>query len=279
MTDTANPAVAMWASVAPRWAEHADYVDARGATITARMLELATVAPGQRVLELACGPGSVGLAAAERVGPSGEVVLSDGATEMVAVAAARSEALGLANVRHRVLDLDAIDEPDAGYDVVLCREGLMFAADHARAAAEIHRVLRPGGRAAIAVWGPRADNPWLGLVLDTVSDQVGIPIPPPGLHGPFALESREKLDTILRGAGFADVAIGELPTPVRAGSFDEWWTRTLALAGPLAGIVSGLPEETRAAITERLRADVRPYETSDAIELPGLTLLAIAHRR
>jgi ubiquinone/menaquinone biosynthesis C-methylase UbiE len=95
------------------------------------------------------------------VAPGGEVVLSDVAAEMTAIAAARAEARGLGNVRTRQLDLERIDEPDGSYDVVLCREGLMLVPDPARAAGEIRRVLRPGGRAALAVWGPRERNPWL----------------------------------------------------------------------------------------------------------------------
>ena len=136
----------MWAAVAPSWGEHAAYVDARGAEVVARMFELAAPAPGERVLELACGPGGLGLAAAPLVLPGGEVVLSDVAEEMTAIAGARARALGLENVSTTVLDLEAIDQPDASYDVVLCREGLMFAVDPVRAAREIARVLRPGGR-------------------------------------------------------------------------------------------------------------------------------------
>jgi SAM-dependent methyltransferase len=124
----------MWAAVAPAWAEHAAYADARGAEVGERMLELTAPQPRERVLELACGPGGLGLAAAARIVPGGEAVLSDVATEMTAIAAARAVAAGLANVSTRDLDLESIDEPDGSYDVVLCREGLMFATDPARAA-------------------------------------------------------------------------------------------------------------------------------------------------
>ena len=82
----------MWAAVAPGWAEHADYADARGAEIGEAMLDLVTPEPGERVLELACGPGGLGLAAAERVGPRGEVVLSDVAVGMTEIAAERASA-------------------------------------------------------------------------------------------------------------------------------------------------------------------------------------------
>ena len=177
----------MWGSVAGSWAEHAAFVDERGMAITTRMLELAAPGPGDRVLELACGPGGTGLAAAGRVEPGGTVVLSDVAPEMTAVAEARARELGLENVSTRELDLESIDEPDDSHDVVLCREGLMLVPERDRAAAEIARVLSPGGRFAIAVWGPRERNPWLGHLFDAVSAQVGAPIPPPGRPGPFSL--------------------------------------------------------------------------------------------
>src|SRR5689334_20599916 len=86
---------AMWANVAPQWAARAEEVDARATPITERMLTMAGPRPGQRVLELACGPGGAGLAAAERVGPTGEVVVSDVAAEMVAIATERAAARGL----------------------------------------------------------------------------------------------------------------------------------------------------------------------------------------
>ena len=212
----------MWGAVAGGWARHADDADARGAQSAERMLELAQVGPGDRVLELACGPGGLGLAAAERVGPGGEVVLSDVAEEMTAIAAARAAGLDLGNVAARRLDLERIDEPDASYDVVLCREGLMFALEPGRAVAEIHRVLRPGGRVAVAVWAARERNPWLGLLMEAVSAQVGTPVPPPGIPGPFALGDAEELRRLLDGVRLADVHVEALPVPLRTASFDEW---------------------------------------------------------
>jgi SAM-dependent methyltransferase len=268
----------MWAGVAGSWEEHAAYVDARGAEITERMLELSAPQPGERVLELACGPGSVGIAAAPRVAPGGEVVLSDVVAEMTSIARARADALGLGNVSTRELDLERIEQPDGSYDVVLCREGIMLVPDPARAAREIGRVLRPGGRVALAVWGPREDNPWLGVVFDAVSAQTGRPVPPPGIPGPFSLDDPDKLAALLFDAGFSDVAVSELPTPLRAGSFEEWWTRTAALAGPLANLLAALPDRAATALRARVGEAISEYETPAGLEFPGVTLLAAARR-
>ena len=200
------------------------------------------------------------------------------AAEMTAIAAARAAALGLGNVRTCELDIERIDQPDGSYDVVLCREGLMFATDHASAAREIGRVLHPGGRVAIAVWGPRERNPWLGLVFEAVGAQIGAPVPPPGVPTPFGLGDPGTLDAVLTAAGFSDIRINELPTPLRAGSFEEWWARTSSLAGPLTKILAGLPEEARQALQARLREAVAAYTTADGVEIPGVTLIASARR-
>jgi ubiquinone/menaquinone biosynthesis C-methylase UbiE len=268
----------MWESVAGSWDEHQGFVDARSAAITEQLLQLASPAPGERVLELACGAGGVGIAAAQRVGETGEVVLSDVAPAMVAIAAARGAELGLRNVRARVLDLEEIDEPDAVYDVAVCREGLMFVVDPARAARELRRVLRPGGRVAIAVWGPRERNPWLGVHFDAVSAELGAPVPPPGVPGPFSLDDAGRLEALLAGAGFSAVDVQEVSTPYRAASVDEWWNRTTALAGPLAQRLATLPEPAAQALRERARQAIGGYATPTGLEIPGVSLVAAATR-
>src|SRR5215216_894752 len=263
----------LWASVAPNWGEQADFVDRRGAGMTARLLDRAALQPGERVLELACGPGGLGLAAAERVAPGGEVVLSDVAPEMTEIAATRAGQLGLDNVSTRELDIEEIAEPDASYDAVLCREGLMFTLEPARAVAEIHRVLRPEGRFALAVWGPRERNPWLGIVLDAVGAQLGAPVPPPGIPGPFALGDPAQLRDLI-GA-----EVDEVSVPLHADSFDAWWSRTTALAGPLSKMLAVQPPEALEAIRARAQESARVYETDDGLHFPGVSLLASGRGR
>jgi len=268
----------MWAAVAGSWGDQAAYLDARGAVVGERMLELSRPQPGERVLELACGPGGLGLAAARRVAPGGQVVLSDVVAEMTSIAATRAAALGLGNVTTCELDLERIDQPDGSYDVVLCREGLMLVPDPARAAREIWRVLRPGGRAALAVWGPRDRNPWLGAMFDAVSAQVGAPVPPPGIPGPFSLHDAGRLAGLLGEAGLSDVSVKEVSVPLRAASFEDWWSRGSTLAGPLARRLASLPPDAVEAIRAHARAAVSVYEAAGGLEIPGVALLAGGRR-
>jgi SAM-dependent methyltransferase len=284
MTDTTirqgeglrNQLHGMWSAVAPGWAAHADFIDDRGVDVTDAMLFITAPQPGERVLELACGPGGPGFAAAPLVAPWGAVVVSDVSAEMTAIAAARARERGLGSVSCRVLDLEAIDEPDASFDVVLCREGLMLVADPARAAAEIRRVLSPGGRVALSVWGPRERNPWLGVVFDVVSAQLGMPVPPPGLPHPFSLHDSGRLAALLCDAGLSGVTVTQLPTPYRAASVDEWWERTKALAGPLSAMLAALPDAEARMLRDRAAAAIAPYSGPAGLVIPGVCLIATA---
>ena len=126
----------------------------------------------------------------------------------------------------------------------------------------------------MSVWGPRERNPWLAVVFDVVTAQLGAPVPPPGLPHPFSLDDAGRLEAILTEAGLADVDVEELETPYRAASVDEWWERTSALAGPLARRLGALPEAAARALRARAADAARPYETGDGVEFPGVCLVA-----
>jgi ubiquinone/menaquinone biosynthesis C-methylase UbiE len=268
----------MWAGVADRWRAHADQVDARGADLTRSMLGKAQLRRGDRVLELACGPGGAGLAAAEHVGPDGVVVLSDAVEEMADIAGQRAAARGLTNVRTATRDLEQIDEPDGAFDVVLCREGMMFAVDPRSSAREIRRVLRPGGRLVAAVWGPKVDNPWLTVIFEAVSAVIGLTVPPPGMPGPFALADAARLAGVVEDGGLEGVEIEAISVPLRMPTFEAWWSRTTAIAGPVAAIIAHLDAATASALEDHVRSAVQQYVTPDGLDFPGSALVVSARR-
>ncbi len=267
----------LWAALAPQWAAHAE-VDAMGVQITERLIELAAPRPGAEILELACGAGGLGLALAPLVAPGGQVVLSDVAPGMVSAAEARARARGLLGVSTRVLDMEQIECADASLDAVVCREGLMFAVHPATACHEIQRVLRPGGRLAAAVWGAREDNPWLGLLVAEVEREVGHPVPPPGMPGPFALGDSNRLAELLVGTGLTDVSVTPLDLTVNEGDFATFWAMRTALAGPLALLLARMEPDALQRLRDRTRAALQPYHTKDGIVLPRRCLIASARK-
>jgi SAM-dependent methyltransferase len=265
----------LWESVATNWIERADYLEDRGASVTKTLLERAAITQSDRVLALADGAGGMALAAAPL---AREVVSSDVVAPLVAAAQQRAAEHGYRNMTAQVIDIEDIDAPDATFDAVVSREGLMFAVDPQRAFDEVARVLRPGGRMAAAVWGEPDANPWLAIVLRAVSDTVGHEVPPPGMPGPFALSDESQLIALTERAGLTGVVVDRVDVPFVAPSFEAWWDHTRALAGPVANIVNGLDADRAAALDEHLRAGVAPYLTSDGIELPGLSLVVSARK-
>ncbi len=268
----------MWDLVADGWERNAAFVESQLGAATGTLLDLARVQDGDAVLDLACGAGAAGIAAAARVGTGGRVVLADAAAEMVAVAARRTAEMPQA--RALVGDLAAIDAPPSTFDAVLCRHGLMFAADPQAAIREAVRVLRGGGRYAVMTWAARDANPWLGLAFDAVGAQFGVPFPPPGVPGPFAHPDPEALGALLAGGGLEDVEVRALTTPMWAASPADWWARVPALAGPLAVGLAAMEPGVRDEIGARAMAacSAAARTAGDGIELDGAVLVAAGRR-
>lgn len=271
----------MWGSVAPSWSEHADQVEQRSEVVTRLMIDAVVPAPGDEVLELACGAGGLGLTIADQITRGGRVILSDVAPAMVRIASARALRHDRADaplVSAQVIDLEQIDLPDASFDIVVCREGLMFALDPARAASEIARVLRPDGRVAVAVWGPRSRNPWLGVIADAVQEHTGSPVPPPGVPGPFSLSAAGVLERTLAGAGLEQVRVEEVDVPTYDASFEDYWELRTDLAGPLKRLLAAMPAKDLDTIRETVRARLSRYHAPDGLRIPGLANVGSARR-
>jgi SAM-dependent methyltransferase len=268
----------MWNGAATGWERNADAVDAHLGAATETLLDAAEVREGSAVLDVAAGPGGAGLAAVARAGPSGNAVLADVAPAMVEAAVRRSD--GMANVRAIVCDELAIDAADGTFDAVVCRHGLMFVAEPADAVREAGRVLRPGGRYAAMTWDARAANPWLGLVLDAVGEQFGVPFPPPGMPGPFSLDEPDGLARALADGGLEDVDVVRVAAPMTLPSLEAWWARVPELAGPLALALAGMEPDVRDAIRARAIAAARASARSDgdSIHLDGSVLIGSGRR-
>ena len=275
MSDTTTVAQD-WTDVAEAWDAHVDEVDDHSAAATAALLDRVAVQPGDRVLELAAGPGTLGATWSQLVGPGGSVLLSDIAPGMVDVARRRNRSVPTVSVE--VLDASAIDRPDASFDVVVSRMGLMFTPDPATAFREICRVLRPGGRLGALTWGGIAHNPWLTCVgMAAMANGLGSG-PPIGPGGIFSLGDPDELEALVRDAGFLDVETAEITITFRAADIDEHIRRVSSLAGPLAGILRRASEEQRTAVRHTATELAAPFLTDDGLAMPGRALLVSGTR-
>jgi SAM-dependent methyltransferase len=182
----------------------------------------------------------------------------------------------LSNVEFQVLNAEWIDLPLASVDAVLCRWGYMLMADPATALGETRRVLRPGGRASLAVWDSVEHNPW-ALLPGAELIERGLSTPQPGVPGPFALGSAEAVAGLLEEAGFAEVRVESLELTRSHASFDELWDSTLDLSRVFHDAVLARPAAEVEEIRSSLERRFRPYTTHEGtLEIPGRTLLASA---
>jgi SAM-dependent methyltransferase len=242
------------------------------------MLEGAGLEPGERLLELACGAGRVGLDAAPLVGPEGSVLCTDFSAEMVEAVNRRVETLGLENVGTDVLDAQDLPLDSDSFDVVLCRFGYMLMPDPLAALVESHRVLRPGGRLVLAVWGPAEENPWLTTILEVVRDQLGAPPPEPGMPGPFALGDAQRLEELLEEACLENIEVVRLDAEQPYDSPQAWWQHTLDVSGPLAALLGAMQAADVEAAKERAIAAAAGYAREGEVVFPAKILAARAMR-
>ena len=276
MSDTSQVA-RDWSAVARAWDAHVEDVDDHSVAATAALFDRVAVQLGDRVLELAAGPGSLGAAWSQLVGPTGTVVLSDLAPGMVEVARRRNAAL--ANVDVAVLDASAIDRADASFDVVAARMGLMFTPDPSIAFAEIHRVLAPGGRLGALTWAGIEHNPWMTCVgMAAMMNGLVSGGPPVGPGSIFSLGDTGELEALVKGAGFVDVTVEEIALTFRADDIDTHVTRVSSLAGPLATILQGASADKQAAVRRTAAVLAAQYVGDGGLEIPGRALLVCGRR-
>jgi ubiquinone/menaquinone biosynthesis C-methylase UbiE len=272
--------LAGWEEAAPGWVRRQELLRELAAPVSHWMLDAIAPQPGQRVLELAAGLGETAMLAAELVAPMGGVVVSDQAEAMLAGARARAAALGLGNVELQVLNAEWIDLPVASVDAVLCRWGYMLMADPAAALGETRRVLRPGGRVALAVWDTLAHNPWALLPAQELGARGLAPRPDPDaepLPGPFALSEQGRVAELLAQAGFGEIHVEALELTRRHPGFEDLWESTLDLSRNFHDTVLSRPraeiDQIKASLAERFA----PYEAGDGgLAIPGRTLVASA---
>jgi SAM-dependent methyltransferase len=198
---------------------------------------------------------------------------------MLAAARRRAEELGVENVEFRELDGDALALPDGSVDGVLCRFGVMLMPDSARALAEIARVLRPTGRAALAVWAERERNDWVTVTSRAALELGLMERPDPLAPGPFRLADVTELRQLVEEAGLRVEVLEDVVVDWRAGSLDEWWATVEDMSPSLGALLASATPDEQAALRAGAEARLAGYLAADGtLAVPGLARALLAVR-
>jgi len=268
---------ARWGAVASAWARHRQEFQRAAMAVSEWLVDAIDPQPGQTVLELAAGPGDTGLLAAKRVAPDGRAVITDGADAMVEVARARAAELGIENVELRPMEAEWIDLPAASVDGVLCRWGYMLLADPEAALRETRRVLRPGGRVALAAWDAREHNPWFTVGQDVLVAHDVAPGPSPGVPDGFSFARPGRIEELLGDAGFSEVLVDAVEFAFEPPDLDTWWSQLTETSGRAAEGIAALSPAQHYELRDAFDAAYEPFVQEDgSLRLPARTLVAAA---
>jgi ubiquinone/menaquinone biosynthesis C-methylase UbiE len=281
--ESANAAMRRyWNEVAgPRWVGRAEVQEARNIEVAELILREARPQPGERVLDIGCGPGATAFPLAAAVGPSGHVTGVDIAEPMLDLLRRRIAERSVANITPLLADAQTYAFPPASFDLLVSRFGVMFFADPYAAFRNLIGALKPGGRLVMAVWAPIAENLHWKIPLDIAIGRLGPPAPAdPRAPGPLALSDTDYFREILDRAGFAETTV----TPTRfqvIGKSPKDEAELAARMGPPLRLLEEkqADETTRRTLTGEFEAAFDAHAAPNGeLRLPGTVLLAKARR-
>lgn len=263
--------------LAPTWASRREQIEAVSTPCREAMLRDLDAQPGDTVLELAAGTGDTGFDAAERVGEEGRLISSDFSPAMLDEARKRGAERGVENVEYEVIDAVKIELEDDSVDGVLCRFGYMLMSDTEAALAETRRVLRPGGKVALAVWAAPEKNPFFMIPAISLIQRGHMPPPePPPAPGLFSMADPERVKALLRDAGFDEARVEEVPLTFPVTNAREYMEFIADAAGPLAMALRGLTEDQHAEVQGDVEDSLGQFAAGGGgYRLPGLALCAV----
>jgi SAM-dependent methyltransferase len=278
MTDYRAESRVRWASTASGWEADGEAMRRATMPVSSWLVEAIAPQPGHTVLELAAGLGETGFLAAELIEPGGELITSDFVPEMLSAAQRRAEELRLRNVRFRQVDAELnMDFPAGSIDGVLCRWGYMLLADPESALRETRRVLRPGGRVALAAWTGPDENRWSADPVRALVERGLIERADPDAPGQFAWAREGVIAEHLENAGFVEHEVEQVNFVNAYGSVADWFEAQTRLSMRVGDVARSLDDATLASVLAELAERAAEFTREDgSLFIPARTWVAAA---
>ena len=268
-----------WEEYAGGWNAWAPLLETWLGEATQRMLDLAGVDSGSRVLDVAAGAGGQSIAAGQRVGSDGSVVATDLSPTILEHAVDAAKAAGLDNVTSRELDGEQLhDLPGESFDAAISRVGLIYFPDRHQALTGIHHALRDGGRFATVTYSTAATNGFFSLPVSIIRERAQLPAPAPGQPGPFSLADPEVVERELIQAGFHDVVVDVIDAPVRLPSAAECVRFERESFGALHQMLGSMTAADQESVWVDIESELGQFESNEGFVGPCELVVAGATR-
>ena len=252
-----------WDGAAKGWDKWEELMGPATQGVSDKIVEMAGVEPGSRVLDVAAGLGEPSLTAARAAGPDGQVVATDLSAEMLDYGKRRAAKAEVENIEFVQVAGADLDFPADSFDAAVSRWGIIFEPDGEGTAGKVRGFLKDGSRMAISSWGTPDRVPMLGIPVMTVIQFLGVSPPPPGTPGPLSRPTPEAIGGLLEGGGFSDVEVAELEVQLDYDSPEDFTTFIREIAPPISALIATGPEEKREAAWQEITEAVRDQATDD----------------
>jgi ubiquinone/menaquinone biosynthesis C-methylase UbiE len=263
-----------WDGAADGWDKWSEWLDGNAGHISERLVEMAGVEPGSRVLDVAAGYGEPALTAARAAAPEGSVTATDISAEMLEYGRQRAAKAGVDNIEFLESDAASLDFPPKCFDAAISRWGIIFDPEAEAAAGHVRGLLKSGARMAISSWGPPDRTPFLGLPMKTALKELDIPPPPPPASGPLSRPTPEALGGLLEAGGFSDVQVEEAEVTMEWSSPEEFASYVREIAPPINALIDPHPEDVRKATWDAITEAARETAGGGPTTVTNLVLLA-----
>ena len=272
-----NQQKATWDKFSPGWRKWDEFTMNFLKPMGDAIIQHINVKPTDTVLDVATGTGEPGLTIAAKV-PQGKVTGQDLSDGMLQVAREHASQKGLKNYDTVSCDISELPFPSATFDAVSCRMGFMFFPDMEKAANEMVRVLKPGGRLATSVWAGPANNFWITAMMGAIGKNMELPPPAPGAPGMFRCAQPGLIADLLKKAGLKNVTEQDVSSQVAYDGIDHYWTMMNEVAAPVVAAMSKATEETKMKIKADLTASLKDRIKTNGLEMPYSSIIIMGEK-
>ncbi len=245
---------------------------------TDKMLDMAGIAAGHRVLDIAAGAGEQSITAAKKVGASGYILATDISANILAYAKQTAQQAGIDNIETKVMDGENLTLQDQTFDAVISRVGLIYFPDQQKALKEMLRVLKPGGSVAAIVYSTPEKNTFFSVPVSIIRKRANLPPALPGQPGPFSLGAAGTIEKAFSQAGFINVESVLIDSPLILASAAEFIRFAKASFGALHQMMSGLSEPEKEAVWKEIEGELQKFESDKGFTGPCEMIVAVGQK-